>query len=148
MKDSLLYVRALHECGHAIVGWEVGHEVFRIVLSDDGDYCDGGYLSPSPGGSRREERKRALVALGGYFALAAYGQGLGWFVNGRRTAEQDFEEFETYRDGMTFRHARAKVQKILRAKEAELKALAARVVAERVVIFMPYPSEMNDAQSA
>lgn len=127
---SLMFLRALHECGHAVVGKALGHEVYQIHLGDEGDWCDGGYLSFSPEGDPAEERRRALVALGGYFATALYGQGRGYRVDDWDVAEGDWENFQAKRDGMTFRHARKKVIAILRARREELLALTARLETE------------------
>lgn len=136
-----LFLRALHESGHAVVGKALGHEVYLIHLGDDGDYCDGGYLSSFPDGEPAGQRRRALIALGGYFATAMYGQGQGFDVSDWAVAEQDLAEFESNRDGMTFRHARKKVIRILREHEEGLLALASRVANERDVRLDPHPSE-------
>lgn len=141
---SLMFLRALHECGHAIVGKALGHEVYRIHLGhedNEGDYCDGGYLSSSPEGDPAGERRRALVALGGYFATALYGQGLGYRVDDWDVAEGDWENFQAKRDGMTFRHARKKVIAILRARREELLALTARLETELDLFLDPHPAE-------
>lgn len=133
------YLDALHEAGHAIVGKAVGHEVYVIHIGDE-CYCDGGY----PGNSPHDRRLRALVALGGYFAAAMYGQGRGYCVSapwGWVTAEQDWEHFLEYRGGMTYRHARKKVVAILTARRDELLALAERVHRERHVLLDPHPSD-------
>lgn len=134
------FLRALHEAGHAVVGKAVGHEVYHIHLDENpvgSDYCDGGYMGSAP----KDRRLRAIVALGGYFAQTMFGQGRGFEVNDWDTAEQDWSRFQEYRDGMTYRHARAKVQAILRARSEELLALTDRVVAERDVYLDPHPSE-------
>jgi hypothetical protein len=141
MSDSSRPLRALHEAGHAVVGKALGHEVYRIHLGDDGDYCDGGYLSASPDGDPPGRRKRALIALGGYFATALYGQDQGFDVSDWDVASGDWEEFEAQRDGRSFRHARRVVIGLLREKRDELLALAERVALEGDVCIDPHPSE-------
>lgn len=138
---SVRYLRALHEAGHAVVGKAVGHEVYLVHIGEDGDYCDGGYLSATPDGDPPGQRKRALIALGGYFATAIYGQGLGFDVSDWDVAADDWKEFERQRDGRSFRHARRIVTGILREKRDELLALARRVEIEGEVAIDPHPSE-------
>lgn len=135
------YLRALHEAGHAVVGKALGHEVYRVHIGDDGDYCDGGYLSFDPNGDPPGRRKRAVIALGGYFATALYGQGQGFDVSDWNVAGGDWAKFERQRDGRTFRHARRVVMCILREKREELLALARRVEAEGDVVIDKHPSE-------
>jgi hypothetical protein len=131
------YLHALHEAGHAIVGKHVGHEVYHVHIGDDGGFCDGGYVDTGA----RSRMSRALVTLGGQLAVAMFGQGMGFDVNNWDNAADDLRKFEEARGGMTFRHARKKVQAILRAKEAELKALARRVAEEGDVYIDQHPSE-------
>lgn len=131
------YLEALHEAGHAIVGKHVGHEVYHVHIGDDAGFCDGGFEDTGP----KARMNRALVTLGGQLATAMFGQNMGFDVNNWDNAADDLRQFEANRGGMTFRHARKKVQAILRAKEAELKALALRVVEERDVYLDQHPSE-------
>jgi hypothetical protein len=140
-----LFLRALHEAGHAIVGKALGHEVWRVHVGDDGDYCDGGYLSPAPEGTPAGQRQRALVSLGGYLATAMHGQDQGFDVGDWDVAAEDWETFERLRDGMTYRHARRKVLRILTERAPELLALARRVESERDVRIDPHPSERDGA---
>lgn len=136
-KPVVDYLEALHEAGHAIVGKYVGHEVYHVHVGDDGGFCDGGYVDTGA----RSRMNRALVTLGGQLAVAMFGQGMGFDVNNWDNAADDLRHFEEARGGMTFRHARKKVQAILRAKEPELKALARRVAEERDVYLDQHPSE-------
>lgn len=105
---------------------------------EDGCYCDGWHYGEDP----RDVRLRALVSLGGYLAAAMYGQGMGYDVNDWATAEDDWQAFQDRRDGMTYRHARRKVQAILRANEAQLLSLTARVQRERDVALDPTPEQV------
>lgn len=133
------YLTALHEAGHAIVGKAVGHDVYQIYVQPEAPFqgfCEGGHFE-YPGA----EQNRALIALGGYFAAAIYGQGLGFDVNDWDTAQQDWEEFQAGRGGMTYRHARRKVIAILTERREELLALAKRVESEVDVRLDPHPSE-------
>ena len=133
------YLDALHESGHAIVAKAVGHDVYLVHIGKDGAYCDSGHLSTRP----KAQYERALVVLGGYFAVTMFGQGRGFFVNNWENAADDLREFQSIRNGMTFRHARNKVTAILRSRAAELLALADRVVVERDVRIDPDP-ELED----
>jgi hypothetical protein len=134
------YLTSLHEAGHAIVGKAVGHDVYLIHVGREPPYeayCDGGYM----GGDIQSELRRALVTLGGYFAAAMYGQGLGFNVNNWDNAEQDWSKFQRHRGGMTYRHARRKVVAILREQSEALLAMAVRVDAEGDVVLGQHPSE-------
>jgi hypothetical protein len=134
------YLDALHESGHAIVSKAVGHDVYVIHIGKDGCYCESGYIDKGV----KSQQQRALTALGGYFAVTMFGQGLGFFVNNWENAADDLKNFEENRNGMSFRHVRNKVTTILRMKSDELLALAKRVVAEKDVFIDPEPKNELD----